>query len=131
MFCPECGAEGKAFVIDSRPTLDGIRRKRKCECGARFHTIEILDPDETKKRLECVRCHKVSVVPIRRKKYCDECQKEVVEETWRRGNEKRKEKKRKSQLPKLEVEAQQKGLSYGYLKGLEYLESLKEKENEV
>ena len=40
MKCPFCGAEDTK-VIDSRPTEDSIRRRRKCEsCGRRFTTYE-------------------------------------------------------------------------------------------
>lgn len=40
MTCPQCGAE--THIINSRKTCDSVRRRRKCcECGCRFTTIEI------------------------------------------------------------------------------------------
>jgi transcriptional repressor NrdR len=37
--CPKCGAN--TSVIDTRPTLGGIRRRRECdECKERFTTLE-------------------------------------------------------------------------------------------
>ena len=45
MKCPYCGAE-ESKVIDSRPTEDSerIRRRRECEkCGRRFTTYERID----------------------------------------------------------------------------------------
>ena len=41
MLCPFC-REKDTSVVDSRPTEDGtaIRRRRLCECGARFTTFE-------------------------------------------------------------------------------------------
>ncbi|HEX2252133.1 MAG TPA: ATP cone domain-containing protein [Thermoanaerobaculia bacterium] len=43
MECPYCGGSSK--VVDSRPTADGIRRRRRCEaCGKRFTTHERLAP---------------------------------------------------------------------------------------
>lgn len=44
--CPKCLAS--AQVIDSRPiksTTGAIRRRRECECGERFSTIEIREDD--------------------------------------------------------------------------------------
>jgi len=41
MRCPYCGGESK--VVDSRPLLDGIRRRRECHsCARRFTTHERL-----------------------------------------------------------------------------------------
>ena len=45
MKCPYCGDE-ESKVIDSRPTEDGerIRRRRECiKCGKRFTTYEIIE----------------------------------------------------------------------------------------
>ena len=43
MTCPECN--GKTKVVDSRPEVDCINRRRECtECGFRFSTVE-LDED--------------------------------------------------------------------------------------
>ena len=45
MKCPYCGYE-KSMVIDSRPTDEGerIRRRRECEkCNRRFTTYEIIE----------------------------------------------------------------------------------------
>lgn len=37
--CPKCG--GETSVVDSRPYLDGVRRRRECkECEYRFSTLE-------------------------------------------------------------------------------------------
>ena len=37
--CPQCGAD--TYVVDTRPYLDGIRRRRECkECGYRYSTLE-------------------------------------------------------------------------------------------
>ena len=41
MKCPYCG-DGETLVMDSRPTVDHVKRRRKCLlCGVRFNTIEI------------------------------------------------------------------------------------------
>mgnify|MGYP003298840763 CR=1 FL=1 len=45
MKCPFCGFE-ESKVIDSRPTDEGqrIRRRREClECGKRFTTYEVIE----------------------------------------------------------------------------------------
>ena len=45
MKCPYCGCEDSK-VIDSRPTVEGerIRRRRECtKCGKRFTTYEIIE----------------------------------------------------------------------------------------
>jgi transcriptional repressor NrdR len=45
MKCPFCGYE-ESKVIDSRPTDEGqrIRRRRECiECGKRFTTYEVIE----------------------------------------------------------------------------------------
>jgi transcriptional repressor NrdR len=45
MNCPFCGSSSK--VVDSRPTSDGIRRRREClRCGRRFTTHEKIIPLE-------------------------------------------------------------------------------------
>jgi transposase-like protein len=37
--CPQCG--GDTGVIDTRPYLDGVRRRRECQaCGYRYSTLE-------------------------------------------------------------------------------------------
>lgn len=36
--CPSCS--GKSMVVDSRPHKKGIKRRRSCECGHRFSTLE-------------------------------------------------------------------------------------------
>lgn len=47
MDCPYCGASSR--VVDSRPTHDGIRRRRVCgECKRRFTTYERLGPTDIK-----------------------------------------------------------------------------------
>ena len=47
MKCPTCGkpaggGEQGIRVIDSRPCPGGIRRRRECQCGTRFSTIETI-----------------------------------------------------------------------------------------
>ena len=38
--CPRC-SDGGTVVKDSRPDIDGIRRRRECvQCNFRFNTIE-------------------------------------------------------------------------------------------
>ena len=57
MKCPYCGAE-ESKVIDSRPTEDSerIRRRREClSCHMRFTTYEVV---ETVPWLNCRRCMK-------------------------------------------------------------------------
>lgn len=39
--CPSCGSI-KLGVSDSRPFQGTIRRRRKCECGNKFSTIEFV-----------------------------------------------------------------------------------------
>lgn len=39
MLCPECASD-KVGVLDSRPKKGAIVRRRKCECGHRFNTVE-------------------------------------------------------------------------------------------
>lgn len=39
MQCPECKAD--SIVIDSRPYLDFCKRRRKCEAGHRWSTLEV------------------------------------------------------------------------------------------
>jgi transcriptional regulator NrdR family protein len=39
--CPKCG-NGSSSVVDSRPAIDGIRRRRECgACTTRYTTIEV------------------------------------------------------------------------------------------
>jgi len=43
MKCPKCGSE-ESSVLDSRPKIDAIRRRRECEnCGYRFTTFERIE----------------------------------------------------------------------------------------
>lgn len=44
MKCAGCKS-GKNEVIDSRPCGSGIKRRRECECGARFTTYEVSEHD--------------------------------------------------------------------------------------
>jgi transcriptional regulator NrdR family protein len=46
--CPSCST-GKLAVIDSRIVLDGdaCRRRYRCECGARFTTMEVIVSEAT------------------------------------------------------------------------------------
>ena len=47
MNCPECGT--KMYVIDSRPSEYGVRRRKKCfECGYRLTTYEITSAQKAK-----------------------------------------------------------------------------------
>lgn len=43
--CPQCG-NAETGVTDSRPDAIGryIRRRRRCQCGERFTTMEIVVP---------------------------------------------------------------------------------------
>jgi transcriptional regulator NrdR family protein len=57
MNCPACGelmmASGRAGarrpgtqrVTDCRPTKNGIRRRRECNCGHRFTTLKVVVKD--------------------------------------------------------------------------------------
>ena len=38
--CPTCGHRGWCEVTETRGTASGITRRRECECGARFSTVE-------------------------------------------------------------------------------------------
>jgi transcriptional regulator NrdR family protein len=42
--CPKCGA-WTSTVVDSRPSVNGTRRRRQCACGHRYSTLEIVDID--------------------------------------------------------------------------------------
>lgn len=43
--CPHCGA--RTLVTDSRPTLYGWRRRRKClGCTRRFSTVELISTND-------------------------------------------------------------------------------------
>lgn len=45
MNCPRCG--GRTLVKDSRPsTGNHVRRRRHCECGNRFTTMETIVVDQ-------------------------------------------------------------------------------------
>ena len=45
MFCPRC--REKTVVIDSRETINGMRRRRRCpNCGHRFTTKELVWPED-------------------------------------------------------------------------------------
>lgn len=44
LLCPACGND-KLVVRDSRPQPCGVRRRRVCECGHRFTTIETVIAD--------------------------------------------------------------------------------------
>lgn len=40
LVCEKCGHD-KSYVVDCRPSADGIRRRRECEnCGHRWTTYE-------------------------------------------------------------------------------------------
>lgn len=60
MKCPYCGYE-ESKVIDSRPTDEGerIRRRRECiKCGKRFTTYEVIEsvPILVVKKISLARC---------------------------------------------------------------------------
>ncbi len=40
LICPRCKQLTRQDVLDSRPSQDGIRRRRLCPCGHRFTTRE-------------------------------------------------------------------------------------------
>ena len=42
IICPECGAANNSEVTDSRPREKGLYRRRKCICGYRWSTLEVL-----------------------------------------------------------------------------------------
>lgn len=49
MNCPQCSAE--TSVIDTRPNVNGLRRRRVCKaCGFRFTTAEMIVADQRKPR---------------------------------------------------------------------------------
>lgn len=52
MKCPICG--GDTTVIDSRPKVDSVGRRRKClKCSYRFSTLEIeAERYTTKKKID-------------------------------------------------------------------------------
>lgn len=50
--CPSCA--GKSMVVDSRPDKKGIRRRRRCDCGHRFSTIETVLKEVVKAKVERV-----------------------------------------------------------------------------
>ncbi len=41
--CPHCG--GNTAVGDSRPSHNGIRRRRYCKCGHRFTSYEVISEE--------------------------------------------------------------------------------------
>ncbi len=46
MECPFCG-HGESRVVDSRPTVGGVRRRRECVgCGRRFTTMERVELED-------------------------------------------------------------------------------------
>lgn len=52
MKCPGCSSSNTA-VTDSRPTVDGVRRRRKClDCYQRFTTAEVVVGMKTKASLK-------------------------------------------------------------------------------
>ena len=43
--CPKCGRKGWCEVTNTRGNPDGtIHRRRECSCGARFSTVETVQP---------------------------------------------------------------------------------------
>ena len=44
MMCPKCG--GDTRVVDSRSDGRRIRKRKCCDCGKTFHTIEVIISDE-------------------------------------------------------------------------------------
>lgn len=45
LLCPECGS-AVSTVYDVRPRIGGMRRRRKCENGHRFGSIEVVSSDK-------------------------------------------------------------------------------------
>lgn len=45
--CPKCQSL-HSRVVDSRYSEQGQRRRRECECGYRYSTIEVVDQDSLK-----------------------------------------------------------------------------------
>jgi len=39
--CPHCKAK-RSYVYDTRSSGDDVRRRRQCECGKRFTTLEVV-----------------------------------------------------------------------------------------
>ena len=47
MICPKCGKNDMQYIIDTRRrSTDYILRRRECECGYRFNTVEIMELNE-------------------------------------------------------------------------------------
>ena len=45
MICPSCKLGANVSVLETRHSPAGIRRRRKCSCGRKFTTIEMIVPD--------------------------------------------------------------------------------------
>lgn len=46
MKCPTCQQE--TTVAETRVVVSGMRRRRRCLCGARFTTVEVIVPERTR-----------------------------------------------------------------------------------
>ena len=52
MICPNCGKNDMQYIISTRRrSSDYILRRRECECGYRFNTVEIMELNETTLRV--------------------------------------------------------------------------------
>lgn len=45
MICPSCKLGANVSVLETRHSPAGIRRRRRCSCGRKFTTIEMIVPD--------------------------------------------------------------------------------------
>jgi hypothetical protein len=66
MLCPECKRDASGFVIDSRPTRsNAIRRRRRCECGFRFTTYEMIAEEIDDLRQQVAQAEETAEAAIR------------------------------------------------------------------
>lgn len=64
MICPGCGLESR--VTETRKSPTGVRRRRACECGGRFTTLEIVVPDNPRFRGELRLIPTFEIIRLRR-----------------------------------------------------------------
>lgn len=56
MVCPNCGANDRWKIINSRMENDYVRRRRQCmECGSRISTIEVNVQELVKPKSKTIR----------------------------------------------------------------------------
>jgi len=53
--CSACGEAGLSEVLDSRPQEGGWRRRRRCACGHRFSTMEVVVSEDAPMIVEQIR----------------------------------------------------------------------------